>query len=801
MKRLFLFLCLIAAVSVSFAQTQQGYVKTRGRLAANGTVIPGTRLSGATLTFKGNKTVVSGNNGVFTFSVPSKTYCVTNVQKNGYQLYDRDLLGRTHNYSTNDLLVVMDTPDNVLADKLTSERKIRRTLQRQLVEKEDEIEALKEQQKITEEQYRKQLQELYKAQENNEKLISEMAERYSTLDFDQLDDFQRRVAAYIQNGELTRADSLLNTKGSMEERSTELDRDKAVIGANAEALKKRQEEQAQSEALYAKKLEDFAADCYSRYEICKLREEYDSAAYWLELRANKDTLNVNWQLVAGLYIHIHHYGTTNYSTAALRYFNRALHSALSRLGEMNEDVAKCYSCIGHVYSSIGNYSEALTLHQKALKIQIDIYGENHPNVAEAYNEIGHVYSSIGNYSEALTLHQKALKIQIDIYGENHPNVAEAYNEIGDVYSYQGDYSKAIEMHQNALIIRMKIYGESHPYVAYSYNCLADIYETKCDYSKAVEMHQKALKITLEFYGDNHSETAQSYNLIGYAYSNQGNYSKALEMYQKALNIQFKIYGENHRDVAECYGHIGSAYSALCDYPKALEMLQQELKILLRIGENDLYLASKYEYVGLVYSIYGDYQKTLEMYEKALKIKLEKYGENNEYVANSYEKIGEAYFDQGDYTNALEMYQKALKIRSEVLDKNRPEVENSFFDITNCYWTAKSKGIELPGFKEFTCSRVFIATTVDCDTSASKAGMCGECVVLEFADWTIDTESSLWAKNEEKRGKPKAIVVMKDGVISQYQFENTIGVHLGYKYVGEQEKQRILKAYKEWKEKR
>ena len=803
MKRFFLIVCLLVSISAVFAQTQHGYVKTRGRMNVNGTVVPGTRLTGATITFKGRSSVTSGTNGVFTFAVPNKTFCITNVQKKGYQLYDNDLLGRNYNYSSNDLLVVMDTPDNVLADRLESEKKIRRTLRRQLQEKEDEIVTLKEQQKITEEQYHKQLQELYATQENNERLISEMAERYSTLDFDQMDDFQQRVAAYIQNGELTRADSLLNTKGSMEERSAELDRENIVIKDNAEELKKRQEEQAQSEALYAKKLEDFAADCYSRFEICKLREEFDSAAYWLELRASKDTLNVNWQLVAGLFIlnYIHHYGTTDdYSTAALHHFNKALHSALSRFGEMNEDVAKCYHCIGHVYSSIGNYSEALTLHQKALKIQLDIYGENHVDVVKSCYYIGLMYCFLYDYSKALEMYQKSLRIRLNMYGDNHPDVAEAYNKIGDVYSYQDDYSKAIEMHQNALRIRLKIYGESHPYVAYSYNCLGDIYDRKCDYSKVLEMRLKALKIKLEFYGDNHSEIAQSYNLIGYAYSNQGNYSKALEMYQKALNIQFKIYGENHRDVAECFGHIGGAYSALCDYPKALEMLQQELKILLRIGEDDLYLASKYEYVGLVYSIYGDYQKTLEMYEKALKIRLEKYGENNEYVANSYEKIGEVYFDQGDYTNALEMYQKALKIRSEVLDKNRPEVESSFFDIINCYWTAKSKGIELPGFKEFTCSRVFIATTVDCDTSASKAGMCGECVVLEFADWTIDTESSLWAKNEEMRGKPKAIVVMKDGVISQYQFENTIGVQLGYKYVGEQEKQRILKAYKEWKEK-
>ena len=104
------------------------------------------------------------------------------------------------------------------------------------------------------------------------------------------------------------------------------------------------------------------------------------------------------------------------------------------------------------------------------------------------------------------------------------------------------------------------------------------------------------------------------------------------------------------------------------------------------------------------------------------------------------------------------------------------------------------------FKEFTLPRVFTATTVGNGTPAQEAGMAGEYIMLEFAEWTINSESSFYAKNEEMRGKPKAIVVMKNDTISQYHFENTIGVQLGYKYVGEQEKQRILKAYKEWKEK-
>lgn len=258
MKKYLLFLCLLATISAAFAQTQRGYVKTRGRLAANGSLIPGTRLTGATITFKDNVAVVSGPNGAFSYPMRSKTFSVESVKKKGYQLYDPDLLGRTHSYSSNDLLVVMDTPENVLEDRLAAVRKIRNTLQKQLNEKTNELAALKKQHKITEEEYQKKIQALQKAQDKNEELISEMAERYSTLDFEAMDDFRRRVAAYIQNGELTRADSLLNTKGSMEERCAELAREREALRENAENLKKRLEEQEKGEAHYAKKLEDFA---------------------------------------------------------------------------------------------------------------------------------------------------------------------------------------------------------------------------------------------------------------------------------------------------------------------------------------------------------------------------------------------------------------------------------------------------------------------------------------------------------------------------------------------------------------
>ena len=59
MKRFFLIVYLLATVSVVFAQTQQGYVKTRGRMNANGTVVSGTRLTGATITSNAVTTAVN----------------------------------------------------------------------------------------------------------------------------------------------------------------------------------------------------------------------------------------------------------------------------------------------------------------------------------------------------------------------------------------------------------------------------------------------------------------------------------------------------------------------------------------------------------------------------------------------------------------------------------------------------------------------------------------------------------------------------------------------------------------------
>ena len=145
-----------------------------------------------------------------------------------------------------------------------------------------------------------------------------------------------------------------------------------------------------------------------------------------------------------------------------------------------------------------------------------------------------------------------------------------------------------------------------------------------------------------------------------------------------------------------------------------------------------------------------------------------------------------------------MYQQSLKIYLSIFGENHPAVTTSYDNIGYVYFAAIQKGVDVSGFKGLIETMVFTATTVGDDTPAAHTGMEGEYVVLEFADWTLDSDSSLFDKNEELRGKPKTIVVMKGDAISQYHFENMIGMRLNFKKIGSQEKQRILKAYREWK---
>ena len=599
------------------AQTQQGYVKTKGRMV-DGKLVPGQGLKGATVSIKGRTTVlVNADNGAFSFPVAETQFRLDSVNKKGYQLVDMDACPKTYKYSSNPLYIVMETPEQQLQDKLNAERKIRRNLQKQLLAKEDEIEALKEKNQISLEEYQKSMQKLYEEQEDNEQLISDMAKRYSELDYDQLDEFYRQVSYCIEGGELTKADSLLRSRGDIKAQVN-------TIMQRGQTLQEEKEKLQQAETVQQADIEEAAKRCYGFYETFFMQHLNDSAAYYLELRASLDTTNLRWQGNAGKFIddyladydkalsyyqrmmnyaNAHPEGNLEYLISSLdnigyllsnlsdhansiQYYNQALDLAMSNFGEMHFLTANIYNNLCFYYIATGEYAKALEYTKKATKIYEAVLDPDDPTIATSYNNIGHAYSEIGNIDSALMYYNKSVSMEERILGIEHPDVALTYNNIGFCYTYRREIQTAMQYFEKALEIDLKVLGPKHPQNAYIYNNIGFLYAAAGNYEKGLENYSKALEIRKNLFGDEHEDTAVSYDNLGNLYSKMGQYDLALENNNKALAIKKKTLGPDHADVGISVYNIGFVYAKQGDYVTAMKYYNDALEILKKsLGED------------------------------------------------------------------------------------------------------------------------------------------------------------------------------------------------------------------------
>jgi len=599
----------------SVVPMQKGYVKTKGRLGNNGTVIAGRRLQGATVLVKGGNAVVSGNNGEFLLTIPTSSYFLQNVQKQGYVLMDPEVLSKQYAWSKNPLILVLENPSQQADDKLTTERRIRKTLQRQLQEKEHEIESLKEQQKLSEEEYRKQLQDIHAQQNNNEQLISEMADRYSKMDFDEIDEFNRRINDCIINGRLIEADSLLRTKGNISMRI-----DKLLQHHNANMLARAT--LSKSEMMEQKEREEIANDCFMKFELFKMKNQNDSAVYYIKLRANLDSTNIKWQSEAGKHLSfyaLYDEAISFYKTAlryahkgqveevecllnlgdvyvykfenhiAINYYSQALSISTSNFGESSLLVAKCYEKLSTANGNSRNFEKALENEQKALSIYKDIHGEIDSDVARVYNSIGVIYSRSGNWPDALSAHLKAWSIREKLFGQMNFDVAVSIYNIGMVYINLGDYTHSLEYLKKSLDIRLQILGKEHPFLINNYISIGQVHCYNKKIEEALLDYKKALNVGLAIYGEVHPEVARCYSEIGMAYSDMKDYNNAIANIKKSLEINRTIYGDNNIQVGIDFNNIGYQYLSAKNYKEALRAYNTALTILSTYQEYTNYI--------------------------------------------------------------------------------------------------------------------------------------------------------------------------------------------------------------------
>lgn len=226
---------IVVVLTSATAQTQQGFVKTIGRPGK-----PGVPLENVTIQMVGMvNPAISSATGEFRLSAYNKkdgdAIKLLKVRKNGYELKDKELIGRLLVFSSHvPIYITMVDTYQLVADKKRIEENARRVAEMNYQKKLEQLEKENEKNKLSAEKFRQEKDALEEKYEKYLSLIGDMADRYARTDYDNLDSIDVEINICIENGELEKADSLIHTVFDPE---TVLERNRAAKKEIEERIK------------------------------------------------------------------------------------------------------------------------------------------------------------------------------------------------------------------------------------------------------------------------------------------------------------------------------------------------------------------------------------------------------------------------------------------------------------------------------------------------------------------------------------------------------------------------------------
>lgn len=703
------FICiflLLSSVSVygqhETITMQKGYVKTKGRMV-NGKLVKGDGLKGAVVALQGRTSVaVQKNDGSFSFPIDGNTYLVLSVKKNGYRLVDADAVPKTYAYSKNPLYLVMETPEQQAQDLLDSERKIRRTLQRQLEKREDELDALKDAHKITVEEHQEALRLLYATQKNNEGLISSMAREYAQLDYDQMTELNRRIHDAISNGRLSEADSLLRAKGDIKSRIEKVKHEEQVEQKREKEIEEEKRELEQARIGTIKEKEDIAEDCMTLKKRFMLELQVDSAAYYVEQLVNLDPNNIKYLGRAGNFYH----DICSFEKAK-DYYLRGLNICLQSFDDNAYEICGLQVNLADIYRVNKDYLKAEELLKSNLEIVNRFGGEirSKTDMEDVFDEyvslisLAGLYTSMKQYTKAESIYLKVISmIQNGHFKydeeENQMKIAGSLLLLGLNYYYDDKFGKCDSVLSDAIIIyrKLTLLDSNHVHDLGEALKLRAFYNSgKGNYGFSENLYLEAIEAYKKY--EQHTKENQDYQIaqiwynLGYICQNTNRSLEGEKWYREALSVYRRyalaIPEKYNEDLSRVMKGLASLYKEMGHFEESDSLFKEVLTIdsLLAIKDPQQFIPAiayvKNE-MGVIKVLQKKYHEADSLFHDALTIRKQFAEEDHETydsqvsetlnnLAGLYSKMGELHLIQNEYNEAITFFEKSEDYYSEIRD--------------------------------------------------------------------------------------------------------------------------------------
>lgn len=400
------------------AITQQGFVRTITRPNR-----PAERLQGVLIRVKGgHNTILSTETGDFAILLQElrngDPYALSAVMKGGYQLAEQEIIGRQQAGSERvPLEVTMVSLSQLQEEKNAIAAKARAGVEKYYIERIQAIEQELSTQKLTTEQYERQIAALDDKLMQSEQQIEQMADRYARTDYALLDSVAGAIQQAIEQGDLDEAEQLIKQKGT---------------------LRDRQQHVADLQRAAAAQLQDLKQDYYHLHSIALSRFEPDSAALYLKQRADLDTTDAATQLDYAKYLNEY----LRDREEAYRYVQRAERQLLQRGEKESMLMLVAMNERGQYLYHTQQYAAAEKTYQQAIALSTELNGVEHSITATRRVNLGSTYYALGKTKEARKQFEEAIRIYHLPGQEDAVSEANALNGLGGIAFAEKKYEQA-----------------------------------------------------------------------------------------------------------------------------------------------------------------------------------------------------------------------------------------------------------------------------------------------------------------------------------------------------------------------
>ena len=612
MKRTLYILYFILHAIACLAQNQSGMVKTLGRPAQKGVPLAGVTVRIA----EAHNAVVSGKDGAFSLPMNKKdgeSFVIRQVQKAGYELNDRDLIGRKYAFSsTHPITIVMVSAKQLQAEKARIENNAYSVAEKNYKNK---LAALEEQLKngqIDAEKYSGQIRSLQGDFERFQSLIDGLSEHYAHIDYDEMDENEKEIAQCIENGNFDKADSLIHQCFDV---TDVLSRNLKALDRIEQGISQAKDVIADTNRLMAEVLKRQAKDAeylYQLYTIALARFDNEKAGQYILTRAELDTTNVEWTVQAAKFIADYR---SDYDEA-MRCYDRAERYA----SKQPTWLSTIYTNKGSIYLEQGKYVEAIKADSIALGLSLNLYGKKALLTLKLINNTAATLRKLGQLKQALVTWNTVYSIAIADKDTDREFIATVCNNISTTCADLGLHSMALEFGHKAL----------------------DAYKAK---------------------GSVKGEALACCN-IGGCYSCMGQYQEALDCFDRSEQLFKKLFGEDNPQVAWVLAKKGNLYSGLGDTKKAYQYNKRSLDIYKRFYDAKSVVVANA--LADFAAVNPNKQEAKAQVDSALTVLISQYGERQLAVADAYYKQAVICEDMEQYAESEKRLQRALLIYNTII---------------------------------------------------------------------------------------------------------------------------------------